>query len=193
MDALEALGELARDHELALRIQRGGERRPALPRCDAAPRRTRARRPSPTASRGALRRAPASPVESRRTATAARRPPTPTTLPSPRSDPGPERRRSPASPTARTSAAPGSLIAGVPASVTSATRLPCSSNPTTCCARRRSLCSLRLQYVGADAVVREQYPGHARVLRRDDIDLRQNVERAQGDVAQIPDRRGDHI
>ena len=44
-----------------------------------------------------------------------------------------------------------------------------------------------------DAIVRRQRCGDSRVLRGDDIGLTQDVERAQGDVAQITDGRCDHI
>ena len=44
-----------------------------------------------------------------------------------------------------------------------------------------------------DAMVRNQDGGHPRVFGGDHVDLSEDVERAQRDVAQIPDRRGDHI
>jgi hypothetical protein len=45
----------------------------------------------------------------------------------------------------------------------------------------------------SDAVTREELSRYARVFRRDDVDRREDVERAQGDVTQISERRSDHI
>ncbi len=44
-----------------------------------------------------------------------------------------------------------------------------------------------------DPVVAEQHARHARVLGRDHVDAPEDVERAQRQVAEISDRRGDHI
>jgi hypothetical protein len=44
-----------------------------------------------------------------------------------------------------------------------------------------------------DTVVRQQAPGKARVLRGDDIDATQNLERAQRDIGEISNRCGDYI
>ena len=49
------------------------------------------------------------------------------------------------------------------------------------------------QHSRRDAVARKQLGGHARVLGRDDVDRSQDIERAQGDVAQVSERRRDHI
>ena len=46
---------------------------------------------------------------------------------------------------------------------------------------------------GRDSVVPQQNRRYARVLRRDDIGAAEHVERPQRDVAQITERRGDHI
>ena len=51
----------------------------------------------------------------------------------------------------------------------------------------------RHQPVRADAVMRQQMRGVARVLRRDHVRRRQHIQRAQGDVTQITNRRGNYI
>jgi len=51
----------------------------------------------------------------------------------------------------------------------------------------------RHQPVRADAVMRQQMRGIARVLRRDHVRRRQHIQRAQGNVTQITNRCGNYI
>jgi hypothetical protein len=61
--------------------------------------------------------------------------------------------------------------------------------------RRNALVMLvhRHQPVRTDTVVRQEVRGVARVLRRDRIRRAQYFQRAQGDIAQIPNRGGNYI
>ena len=49
------------------------------------------------------------------------------------------------------------------------------------------------EWTRRDPVVAEQHARHARVLGGDHVDAPEDVERAQRQVAEISDRRGDHI
>jgi hypothetical protein len=52
---------------------------------------------------------------------------------------------------------------------------------------------VRRERARRDAEVREQGRGDARVLGADAVDARQDVDRVQRYVAQVPERRRDHI
>jgi hypothetical protein len=49
------------------------------------------------------------------------------------------------------------------------------------------------QRLRADTVMIEELRGDARILGRDHVDASQHFERAQRDVLQVTDRRGDYI
>ena len=57
----------------------------------------------------------------------------------------------------------------------------------------RLVVRVQRQRLRGDAVVPQQRRGRARVLGRDDVGRRQHVERAQRQVAQVPQRCGHHI
>jgi hypothetical protein len=80
----------------------------------------------------------------------------------------------------------------MPASETSATRLPSASAQQ---ARLEASCvaSLVGHRRNGNAVVARQLGEDARVLARDQVGGAQHVERAQGDVAQVADRRRDNV
>ena len=82
---------------------------------------------------------------------------------------------------------------GVPASETRATSRPARSASRMRSPFQRSLCS-KYDVVGVEIpCARQQARGAARVLAGDERDLAQDAHRAQGDVLEVAERRGDDV
>ena len=95
--------------------------------------------------------------------------------------------------TRRRGRAPGSLTDGVPASVTSARSAPARRWSSSACRRPGALRAwiageARLESVSIEQPLRQ--PG---VLGRDERDRSEHLQRPEGDVAQVADRRGDDV
>ena len=81
----------------------------------------------------------------------------------------------------------------MPASETSATRLPCRQRRQRLGPRALGGVLVVALQLGREAVGGEQLAGHPGVLGQHQVGGGQHVERAQGDVAQVADRRRHHI
>ncbi len=82
---------------------------------------------------------------------------------------------------------------GVPASETSATRLPERTCATSSCARVRFVVLVIADGRGADVEMVQQLLRVAGVFAGDELGCAEDMERAQGDVVEVADGRGDEV
>ena len=98
----------------------------------------------------------------------------------------------PRSAQAATSSTPGSDTPGVPASVTSATPFAALEPGQNLRKPRPGVVFVEAQRWGGDSVMREELCRSPRVFRRDHGRFPQHPQRAECDVLEVADRRGDH-
>ena len=178
------LGQLARDRDRALGVERGQDLRATRRRAWATrtPRASPGRRTSPATR-------PSCGAGSRRTATGRRAARWPPSAASAADGPGSTSTASPAATHAWTSTNPGSETSGVPASETSATTVPSRILRHQLPGALALVVLVVADQLTADAVAVEQHARAPGVLAGHDVGLAQRGQHAQGDVLEVADRR----